>query len=722
MNHTKTLSRNLRAINLIALFWLSIFFSTISSAQNSQSTDSLKRKLAITKIDSLKADILDDIALEYSNSNLDSAKYFSGKSYEIAKKLNHPRLLYNSLSSLGLFNRKTGDYPLALQYHQEALKIALSNHFTVFHIYKSYNHLCLDYTEQGNFNAAIEFGHKAMLLVEKTNDTLTMALTNNNLADVFFHTQKYDKAIMHYKKALGYAIKLNNLFGQGLLYGNIGSVFYQTEQLDSALVYYQKSLAVSKSIEDVIGEGVNYLNIGSYYQKVKNNQKALDYFNQAEKIFLSQEMEPDLSTIYYNIATSYLEMKDYNKSKLYAEKALVLANKLESYPLKESAHLALKNVCEKLGNTADAYYHFQQYINARDSIYNEENRNAQYKSEIEFDYVRKRDTDSLQHVLDIQLEKEKTYAQQKYTYTAAIGCIILLALSLLIFKNYKEKQKANVIISSQKKEVEMQKSIIEEHQKETIDSINYAKKIQYTLLAHEDVLKENLKEHFVFFKPKDIVSGDFYWATSVKTSAAEGNKNLFYLAVCDSTGHGVPGAFMSLLNMGFLNEAIKEKNILQPNDILNYVRKRLIESIGNDGQQDGMDAILVCIDKNTQTITYSAANNEPILISTNHLVNELVELPKDKMPVGRGEKKEDFNLHTIDCKIGDYIYLYTDGFADQFGGPNGKKFKYKQLNNLLLNNCNKDLTIQKEILQSSLNNWKKDLEQVDDILIIGIKV
>jgi serine phosphatase RsbU (regulator of sigma subunit) len=155
-------------------------------------------------------------------------------------------------------------------------------------------------------------------------------------------------------------------------------------------------------------------------------------------------------------------------------------------------------------------------------------------------------------------------------------------------------QKQEVEIKS--REIEKQKQVIEEHQKETIDSINYAKRIQYTLLAHDDLLQRNLLDHFVLFNPKDIVSGDFYWATE--------HHDKFYLAVCDSTGHGVPGAFMSLLNMGFLNEAIKEKNITKPNEILNYVRKRLIESIGSDGQQDGMDAILICIEhyENNQKI------------------------------------------------------------------------------------------------------------------------
>jgi serine phosphatase RsbU (regulator of sigma subunit) len=177
---------------------------------------------------------------------------------------------------------------------------------------------------------------------------------------------------------------------------------------------------------------------------------------------------------------------------------------------------------------------------------------------------------------------------------------------------------------------------------------------------------------------------------------------------------------MSLLNIGFLNEAIKEKNILKPNDILNYVRKRLIESIGNDGQQDGMDSILICIEtyESDKIITYAAANNKPVVISD----NLIIEHTADKMPVGKGERTDPFTLFQLNAKTGDMLYLYTDGFADQFGGPKGKKFKYKQLNELLLNVSNNSTNEQNLELISVFEKWKGDLEQVDDVLLVGIRI
>ncbi len=259
-------------------------------------------------------------------------------------------------------------------------------------------------------------------------------------------------------------------------------------------------------------------------------------------------------------------------------------------------------------------------------------------------------------------------------------------------------------------EVVKQNDIILNKQKEHVDSLNYAKRIQQTLLASEKFLGKYLPNHFLMFKPKDIVSGDFYWATKNETN--------FYLAVCDSTGHGVPGAFMSLLNMAFLNEAINQKDIRQPNEILNYVRERLIKNLSKDGGQDGMDGILLSIDLKTRAITYAAAHNAPIIIRN----EEVIEYDADKMPIGIGIRDQPFQLFTLDTQPGDTLVLYTDGYADQFGGPKGKKLMYKPLKEKLKLYSKIPLAEQKDKLDSFFEEWRGEQEQVDDICMIGIKI
>ena len=256
---------------------------------------------------------------------------------------------------------------------------------------------------------------------------------------------------------------------------------------------------------------------------------------------------------------------------------------------------------------------------------------------------------------------------------------------------------------------------VEEKNREILDSINYAQRIQKALLASTGLLTKHLPEHFVLFNPKDIVSGDFYWATPAH--------NKFYFIVADSTGHGVPGAFMSLLNISFLNEAINERGIEKTNDILAHVRKRLIESLAiegvSDGGNDGMDCTLMAFDFKTNTLEVTCANN-PLLIIRN---NEIIEIAADKIPVGKSLKNEqNFTLHTLQLQKDDVLFAFTDGFADQFGGPKGKKFKYKQLCEVLNQKKNLPLSSQKEILLHLFKQWKGNLEQVDDVLLVGIKI
>jgi serine phosphatase RsbU (regulator of sigma subunit) len=410
------------------------------------------------------------------------------------------------------------------------------------------------------------------------------------------------------------------------------------------------------------------------------------------------------------LANVYWRQKNNIKAKKYGEKAMALAKEL-GYPgtIQNSSEI-LKKIYQENNEFAKALLMSDLFYSMRDSVVNDNNKKESLSKYFLYQNEKQQMLAKANHEKIELIFLAKTKQQSIILYFVASGLIILALFGVFIYNRFKVTQKQNKVIEKQKQIVEQQKHIAEESRKEIVDSINYAKRIQYALLANEDLLAQNLSQHFVLFQPKDIVSGDFYWATVYKDK--------FYLAVCDSTGHGVPGAFMSLLNIGFLSEAIKEKEISQPHEIFNYVRKRLIVSISKDEQQDGMDGILLCMDKTTNEITYSAANNSPVLIRH----NQVIELPKDKMPVGKGEKTDSFKLHTFDFQKDDVLYLYTDGYADQFGGQKGKKFKYKPLNELLTINSTLALKEQSTNLNQHFSEWKGDLEQVDDVLVLGIKL
>jgi serine phosphatase RsbU (regulator of sigma subunit) len=290
-------------------------------------------------------------------------------------------------------------------------------------------------------------------------------------------------------------------------------------------------------------------------------------------------------------------------------------------------------------------------------------------------------------------------------------------------KSLKERQveleekvdEATLVIRNQKEEVEKQKHIIEEKHKEITDSITYAERIQRALLASKKLLDQNLKDYFILFKPKDVVSGDFYWATKLSNQQ-------FVLVTADSTGHGVPGAIMSIVNIASLKEAVIQ-GITSPDMLLNETRRLVIQNLKNDGSaeggKDGMDATLISFDFENNMLTCACANN-PIWIIRN---NELLEIKGERMPIGKHEKEDiPFTMSTIPLQKDDVVYTLTDGFSDQFGGPNGKKFKYKPLQELLLSIANLPMPVQKQKLALAFDNWKGDLEQVDDVCIVGVRV
>jgi phosphoserine phosphatase RsbU/P len=298
--------------------------------------------------------------------------------------------------------------------------------------------------------------------------------------------------------------------------------------------------------------------------------------------------------------------------------------------------------------------------------------------------------------------------QEAYLGYPNIPFVMLLTfLAVRLFKN--ENRKYAV-------QIEDQKSVLEEKNKEITDSINYARRIQAALMAPAALLKKHLPEHYILYKPKDIVSGDFYFA-------AETQSGKFILCVGDCTGHGVPGAFMSLLNISILRELITEKKIESPDLLLNKQREQIIRSLNPDGAQekakDGMDCVVATFDPGNGKVEFACANN-PVWIWRQ---GKLHEFKADKQPVGIHDGEvQPYTLHSWTTQPGDSIYFFTDGFADQFGGPRGKKFKYAQLKDTIAALHHVPVHQRADHLERVFADWKGSLDQVDDVLIIGIQL
>lgn len=245
-------------------------------------------------------------------------------------------------------------------------------------------------------------------------------------------------------------------------------------------------------------------------------------------------------------------------------------------------------------------------------------------------------------------------------------------------------------------------------------SINYAQRIQNASLPAVEQLEALLPEHFIFYKPKDIVSGDFYWV--------EKEKDKIIVVAADCTGHGVPGAFLSMYGIAFLNEIIGKENILEPDEILNHLRETAIKALNNGREKeifDGMDIAILSIHEDMTSLKYAGAYN-PLWLIRN---NELIEYKADRMPVGMHDKMAiPFTCQEVELKKGDCLYVFSDGYVDQFGGSERSKFLSKRFKNLLLEHANKPMEYQKEVLEKTHQEWKGQIDQIDDIVVVGIRV
>ena len=274
------------------------------------------------------------------------------------------------------------------------------------------------------------------------------------------------------------------------------------------------------------------------------------------------------------------------------------------------------------------------------------------------------------------------------------------------------------LMSAMLEEIEQKKNLIEIQNETITDSIQYALRIQSALFPPEAYINELLPENFILFKPLEIVSGDFYWVKHIN--------NYIIIVAADCTGHGVPGAFMSMLGISFLNEIVQQREITQANEVLNELRRQIKRSLRQhgkkDGSKDGMDIAICILDTKTNIMQYAGANNSLYLIQDINGKPALKEIKADKMPVGIYVGKEkSFTNHEIQLEIGDTFYIFSDGFADQKNREE-KKFLSKNFKDLLIQIQDQSMDEQKETLEISLNKWMKDCEQIDDILVIGVMI
>ena len=676
MNHTGNIfSTHLRKL-FFPVFFLFGFFSSLY-AQNTKTIDSLELLLRSSHHDTAKVFYLLCLSSEWMDADKNKSMEFSQKAIDLSSK----------------------NLPSPSEYLDKRYLTALLI---------GYNNIGFSYKRVGNYSEAIENYFKAFETAEKLNDQLRIAQVGSNLGALFKSSGEPDKSLEYFKKALKAAESAEHDGLIGHINSSIGGYYSNKMDTASAMSYFNKAKLIHKRNNNKQGLSIVLNNIGYMYQLMQDHQNSLLYYHESLSL-IDDRNGSDAGLAYNNIARAHLNLKRYDSCLYFLDLVNRINNKLNYPDMKGSTELLYFKLFKAKLNFKEALEHYEAYKIIYDSLNNSGIREKLAKTEIRHEFEKKEAVIKAEQEKQNAIAHEENKKQKIISISIGIALILVLLFFGIVYKNYREKKKLSAQLEITNSEIIKQKELVEEKQKEIVDSINYAQKIQRTLLANHEFVNQTIPDSFVMFQPKDIVSGDFYWATK--------NEDRFYLAVCDSTGHGVPGAFMSLLNISFLNEAINEKNIKEPGKVLDFVRQRLIENISQEGRKDGMDATLICIE-DKGSITYAGANNAPISFHKGALQTYLA----DKMPVGLGEKSDPFSTHPLNLQKGDMLYLYTDGFADQFGGPKGKKFKYKQLNELLGQISTLSIKVQQNIMETKFNEWKGELEQVDDVCVLGIRI
>ncbi len=569
------------------------------------------------------------------------------------------------------------------------------------------------YSDQKNFPKALEYKQKAYDAFLQTGDTAQIANALTRLGNVYWSMKQIDKALKNYYQALEMFEKINHKRGIAIVYNNIAGIYDEQGEHKKSLEIYLKALVLRESIGDKNGIVILLNNIGNVYVNLQKYTDAIDAFNKSIKIANDIGYKDMLRENYKNISMLYASMNDYRK----------------------------------------AFDFHTKFFTMHDSIFNENSlqsiNDLQSKYEIE-----KRENKIALLSKDNEI-REAELSKNRLFRNALIGGIgIVILLLYILFNRYRLKQKTNKELEEKNKTIEIAYTIIEEKNKDITDSILYARRLQQAILPPMEMIKKHLPDSFVLYKPKDIVAGDFYWMHCSQDSGVRSSETghpassgmsqpvrlhkthnselvselrtpyseLILFAACDCTGHGVPGAFVSIVAHNALNSAVKESGLTKPSAILDKVNELVEETFSKSESEikDGMDIALcrLSIANSQWSLEYAGANNSIYFIRN----GKLNEIKADVQPIGKYSKRIPFTNHEMELQNGDAIYAFSDGYPDQFGGPKGKKFKYSQFEKLLLSIQEKSMIEQREILNNEIEKWRGELEQIDDICIIGVRI
>ena len=667
------------------------------------------------------------IAESYSNisgiydnksDNTKSIEYLF-KALRLYEKTADKKGVATTLNNIGYEFDVKGELQKALDYYSKSQKIRESIG-DIRGMSNGFGNMAKIYADQGNIPKALEYDFKALALKEKIKEKMGEALLLGNIGVIYRSQKKMPEALEYFNKSLTINIEINNKKGTAATLSNIGAIYFDQGDFTKAIGYYEQSLKIRKEIGYVRGVSLSFVSLGEVYKKQRNLSKALTYFNSALATYQKIEDKEGIATCLNNIARIYLDQGKYKPALDNANEAMQISKKQGYRPIIRNAAFTLKNIYGALNKTKEALSMYDLYISMRDSISNNETEKLLTKQQFKHEYEIKATADSIKVSEEKKVASSKLAQEKTKNYALFGGLGLVMLFSVFMVNRFRITYKQKKLIEIQKSEVEEKSQLLEVKNEEInhkntqiTDSIRYARNIQQSVLASEDQLKHFFKEYFSLYLPKDIVSGDFYWLHQ--------DSHKIWFALVDCTGHGVPGAFMSIMANSLLDKIIKEDKVEKPNDILKTLSYALAEKYRKQqNTPDGMEIALCLVDKSTNSMQLSIAGSNVYHIRK----GVLTELKGDHMPIGVTEfiKDKGYTLHELNYEEGDHFYFFTDGYADQKGEQNKKKFYYKPFRDLLLKNSEQAMPVQKEELLQAHLTWKGKLSQNDDISVIGFRI
>jgi len=725
---------------------------------NTEAINQLKAELSTASADTTRVQILNNLAEEYLNTDIVQAIVYLNQAIEIAQKADYPQglavaylkygkayyfnykfdsTIYYYQKSLDLsqeFDDKMGigntEYNIGLVYHVQSDYNQAIDHYKKSLIIRNqigdkkgsaecYNNIGAVFYDEGNYEKALDNYFSSLALSEELKDEQKVAANLANIGGIYEAQGKFDNALEYYFKGNSKAALIGDKRSMANTYRNIAGIYTQKQQFDSALFVYNQAVSISLELSDLNGLVGTYNKLGEcYVMRYQSSdrtdvsgflEKASEYYKKSLKINTSGINNKDeLCKTYLGMGEVYIGKQKYTEAATYLTKARDIAIEIESPDNKMYAYKDLSIVYAGLGKYEKAYHNHLLYTNWNDSLKSDQNVEMLTQMSMQYEFDKQQKQQEFEQAQKELAYQQKLKQQRLIRTFILIGFFIVSAFTVQVMRGYQQKKRDNMLLAEQKNEIEKQKE-------EITDSIRYAKRIQTAILPSKEIAERILPEHFILFRPRDIVSGDYYWMNKV------GSKVI--LVAADCTGHGVPGAFMSMLGVSFLNEIVNKNNLNEPHLILNELRAEVKKTLGQTGKEgeakDGMDIALCVVDFDAMKLQYAGAYNPLYLFRQ----GELVEIKADKMPIGIYVKeKESFTNNEIQLQKGDTFYIFSDGYADQFGGPTGGKFKTKPFKELLGNIQSHSMVEQREILNTTIDEWRGEIDQVDDIIVMGVRV